>query len=122
MLLDWDSSLLLAVDKFGAMPLDYVRADVAPLWVKLLDENSERWWPMGGAPLKTSDEWCNSLWADATATPTRQAAILSVPDADVKRKATAASRINGVSWVHSSPVFLPYAQPPPQLLPGFMTE
>ncbi len=96
MLLDWDSSLLLATDKFNAIPLDYIRTDVAHMWSNLFSKYVDRWFPQSrvfrgeptsegeaeGTPNECDDparnrspeDWSDHLWL-ASETPARQAVM-----------------------------------------------
>ncbi len=96
MLLDWDSSLLLATDKFNAVPLDYIRTDVAHMWSNLFSKYVDRWFPQSpvfkGGPTteeeaegaagesadparnRSPEDWSDHLWL-ASETPARQAAM-----------------------------------------------
>lgn len=61
MLIDWDESLLRAVDRLGCTPLDYVPAAQASAWTGMLSAQADAWWNRKDAPGVSKEEWRKRL-------------------------------------------------------------
>lgn len=63
MLLDWSEDLLRADDRLGFTALAYVRSPVMhDAWSRLMDWRRDVWWPMGGGPARSAQEWADTLY------------------------------------------------------------
>lgn len=65
LLLRQDESMLRARDRLGFVPLDYLRPVQYDLWLRLLIDHCDEWWPASKAPGISPEEWITILWPHA---------------------------------------------------------
>ena len=90
MILDRDPNQLLIEDKRGQTPLEYVRPDQASHWIRFLEENKDRYFPVGGSlpPLTNVKEMrkdTKSLPDPPNALPVALAAAVSSGEVSVEQ-------------------------------------